>query len=295
MSMSGVRTMLTRVLTSNRKRLSPLEQALREKTRWSAKAPAPILRPRTYRGRDFMLAGRAFDLWLRGYLGVKYHVTEGTTVNEMVLQDRSWWPYLDEATVTYDDGRVISMRSGLASTVQVRRDAIRRGQIDSEDFFENCIDNAMAEGLYRSGDMTNASSHPDPMIADLRALAGAAMARDALFAGTEVNLNPAFPHPTIAADGDFAIDACLVDIKTTKELIPPLAFTQVASYALLEAWCRGCHVECLRYHRAAIYSARYAALGVVDLRHVSGVLAPLRAFLEEAAERHEAQQSSATA
>lgn len=282
---------LTGLLTSNAKRLGPLEKTLRAQAKWSPALSSPLVAPKAYRGHDYQIAGRAFDFWLRGFLAVRYGgVSEGPTVNELVLNDPTWQGYLDEATVTYDDGRVVTMKTELTDAVQARRQAIRDGKIHTEEFFENCITNAMAEGLYRSGDMTNLGSHPDNVMADLRALAKAATDRQAYFDGADLDLNPVFPHQTIAADGDFAIGPRLVELKTVKEDLTPLVFCQVVSYALLEAWDRGCDVRSLRYREVGVYSARHGLFGIVDLHGGDGLLSDLRTFLQEASDKQRAFQ-----
>jgi hypothetical protein len=282
---------LTGLITSNAKRLGPLEKTLRAQAKSSPTLGSPILTPKAYRGHDYQIAGRAFDFWLRGFLAVRYGgVAEAQTVNELVVNDPTWQGYLNEATVTYDDGRIVTMRTELVDAVQARRQAIRKGAIDTEAFFENCVTNAMAEGLYRSGEMTNLGSHPDNVIADLRALANAATDRQAFFDGAGLDLNPMFPHQTIAADGDFAIGPRLVELKTVKDQLPPLVFCQVVSYALLEAWERGCDVRSLRYREVAVYSARHALFAIVDLHGGDGLLSDLRAFLQEASDKQRAFQ-----
>jgi hypothetical protein len=280
---------LTECLKRNQKRVGPLEKTMREKARWSDSVLLPILPPPQYRKRDWAVVGRAFDYWLRAFLVVRYNVCEGPTVVEMLLSSPRMAEYLATEIMRYGDGREVPLNEEFRGYVRVRREAIRSRNIEAESFFENCVEHGMAEGLYRNGEVSNLSCHPDFVIEDLRELARIASEKVELFVGTSLDVNPQFGHTVFAADGDFALGDRLVDVKTTQDLIPKLAFVQVLSYALIEAWDRGAALADLRYREVAIYAARYGALGVVELRDVGPVLAELRAFLEEAAHRQEAQ------
>lgn len=281
---------LTDILAENKLRVERIERELRNRAQWSEGQSKPIMPPRVYRGNDFRLAGRAFDFWLRAYLGIQHGVQEGRTVNELVLHNPGWQPYLTEATIKYADGRVVSLKADLTQTVEIRRRLIRQHAIETEEFYENCINNAMAEGLYRSGSFTNLSCDPNVMIEDLRALVKSMLVRADIFAGSEVDLNPVFPHQTIAADGDFAIGRRLIELKTVKDVLPPLVFAQVTSYALIEAWSRGSAASKLRYREVAVYSARHAVFGFVNLAGLDSMLAELRAVLQEATDKQAALQ-----
>jgi hypothetical protein len=290
--MAYERLSLVTLLKTARKPLGPLERALYERARWVGGLPAPILAPARYRNRDWSIAGRAFDYWLRAHLALRYNVAEAETVVESLLHYRNEAAdrYLDEATITWDDGSKSTLREAIVRVVKERRDLMRAGSITCQDFFENCINFAMYEGLYRSGDVVNLSADPALMVEDLRKLGRAAAERNELFAGASVDLNPQFRHRVFAADGDFAIGERLVDLKTAKDLIPPLTFVQVLSYVLIEGWDRGSRLADLRYREVAVYNSRHGSLGVVDLRDVAPVIVELRSFLEAAAQQHDRAQ-----
>ncbi len=283
---------LTALLKKSRKRLRAFEQALREKATWSPVLPDPILAPYEYYRYDYAIAGRAFDYWLRAFLSVCYRVVEGPTIIDMLAERPSDY---DGHTVTEDNGQEIPLAIALISVARKRHEAIAAHKILSKSFLENCIEHGMLEGIYRAGEIAELSCPSEIMVEDLHAMADVAIMNRAIFGGRKVDLNPRFEHVTFAADGDFAIGNRLVDIKTTKDLVPSLAFSQVVCYAVIEAWARGASLEDLRYCDVGVYSARYAAIGVVHLRDVAGLIPAFRRFLEESEEQHLKQQQDGEA
>jgi hypothetical protein len=275
---------VTSLLGANRKRLGPMERLLREHARWSKLLDSPILSPRSYHGRDFSIAGAAFDYWLRAFLAIEFGhpAFQEATVLSQWLETHRDESYFDETLFEYPEGNR-SLRVLLHDVVQARRAAIQAKEINSPAFFENCIDHGQLEGLYRSDQMRDLSCNPSDMIGDLNKLAQAVQERRPLFSGSRVDTNPRFPRDIFAADGDLAIDDRLLEIKTTADVIQPLAFVQTVCYVIVEAWQRGPSLSALRYSEVAVYSARHGALGVVALAEVATVLSDIRAFLQEMA------------
>jgi hypothetical protein len=279
---------VTSLLESNRKRLAPLERTLREHAHWSKSLGTAILPPPSYRRRDFSIAGAAFDYWLRAFLAIEFNVVaaQEATVLSQWVEGSTDAAYFEETLFEYPDGTKRSLRVILTDLIQARRAALQLGEIYSPEFFDNCIDHGQLEGLYRSAQMRDLSCSQSTVLDDLEKLARAVSERRTLFTGSSVDVNPRFPRDIFAADGDIAIDDRIIEIKTTSDLIQPLAFLQALSYVVIESWERGLSLSTLRYREIAVYSARYAALGVVKLKDVEPVLLEAYAFLREMANRH---------
>jgi hypothetical protein len=277
---------VTKLLETNRKRLGPLESVLRENARWSNALASHIRPPSTYRRRDFSIAGAAYDYWLRAFLAVKFNVkaAQEATVLSQWAESRSDSAYFEEMLFEYPDGKR-SLRVVLDDLIRARRAALRSREIHSPEFFENCSDHAQLEGLYRSGQVRYLTCAQSTINEDLEKLAQVTSERQELFAGGSVDVNPRFPRDIFAADGDIAIDDRLIEIKTTSDLIQPLALLQAICYVVIECWDRGVSLSALRYRQIAVYSARHAALGVVHLRDMEPVLMATHAFLREMSQR----------
>jgi|GEM_PF-5516526 len=267
---------LTAALKERQADVTPIEKALRAAAAWNEPADILVEPPRSYRSRDFAIAGRAFDYWLRAYFAVQHGLNETDTVNELLLRS------LHEPDDAYprlqgDDGVERTFREALKVTISTRAAGIQAHAIETDDFFENCLDQSVMEAIYRRGDLDELSCPIPATIADLRGLANLAKERAHLFAGNMFDLNPQFAHPTFAADGDFAIDDLLVDIKTTKAQIVPMAFAQTACYTLISGWNTRTMGP---YRRIGVYSSRYGAMGIVQLATVLPLLRELRTLLE---------------
>jgi len=277
---------VTKLLETNRKRLGPLESVLRQNARWSNALASPIRPPSTYRRRDFSIAGAAYDYWLRAFLAVKFNVeaAQEATVLSQWAESRADSAYFEETLFEYPEGKR-SLKFVLDNLIQARRAAVCSREIHSPEFFENCSDHAQLEGLYRSGQVRYLACAQSTMNEDLENLAQVTSERQELFAGSSVDVNPRFPRVIFAADGDIAIDDRLIEIKTTSDLVQPLAFLQALCYVVIESWDRGISLSVLRYRQIAVYSARHAALGIVTLRDVEPVVSATHAFLHEMAQR----------
>lgn len=277
---------LTALLKSNRPVLGKIEKSLREKSYWSDSVKTPLFAPASYRAHDYSIVGSAFDYWLRAFFISQCDLRESETVVEKYLKLSKMNP--NDKAVDIEKGE-ITLESAMRRTVKERRAMIRDKDITSTEFFENCIENGMFEGLYRSGRLDMISCPSDDMVADLIGLSSLATDRSLhLFAGAAIDVNPVFSNEIFAADGDFALGNRLVDIKTTKDLATALVFVQVLCYSLIEAWRRGSTTSSLKYNEIAVYSARFGAMGVVELVDVKPEVEQISIFLRKAAAEHKA-------
>lgn len=248
------------ILAAQRPQLEPIEGSLRRAARWTRSLgytapPANLSVPQR------ALVGRAFEWWLRGWCVANRGAHERETVLHRALE---------EAKTSAPSVALV-----LSAALRDREQHLLR-DVDSPASLANCMMLSRLEGAVRSGAFPD---DPGALAeADLRHLT--TLSRPLVLPLGRYSLEPRFALGPIKGDGDLSIDGLLVDVKATAAREPLLAWTQVVSYIVLDLLSKK-----PRWDRVGIYSARYAAFGVIDLARIGDDLGALGRFWKAAQQR----------